>query len=67
MDASEIEFLLAYVSGIELLLAYASGAEVPPSVGTLGHTRGVFISFTYIFCPYGTLNRTELTCFSTQL
>jgi hypothetical protein len=52
-------------SGIEFLLAYASWAEVPPSVGTLGRTRGVFISFTYIFCLYGTLNRTELSFFST--
>jgi hypothetical protein len=54
-------------SGIEFLLAYASWAEVPPSVGTLGRTWGVFISFTYVFCPYGTLNRTELTFFSTRL
>jgi hypothetical protein len=38
-------------SGIEFLLAYASWVEVLPSVGTLGRTQGLFISFTYIFCP----------------
>jgi hypothetical protein len=54
-------------SGTEFLLAYASWAEVPPSVETLGRTQGVFISFTYIFCPYGTLNRTDLTFFSTRI
>jgi hypothetical protein len=54
-------------SGMEFLLEYASWAEVPPGVGTLGRTRGVFISFTYIFCPYGTLNQTELSFFSTRL